>query len=112
MSQKAVLVRVDGNLIPEVFHAVPDYYDMCQICIDNRFDGTEETYTDYYNVEYEWIDIGDGESGTDSFIDDETLLFIYDSYGYEDVIKKEFGLDVEVIETGSEDVLFEDLEDE
>jgi len=112
MSQKAVLVRVDGNLIQEVFHSVPDYDEMCKICVDYGFDGTEETYSDYYNVEYEWIDIGDGESGADSFIDDETLLFIYDSYGYEDVIKEHFGLDVEVIESGSEDVLFEDLEEE
>lgn len=112
MSQKAVLVRVNGNLIQEVFNWVPDYEEMCQICIDNGYDGAEETsYTDCYNVEYEWIDIGEGESGTDSFIDDETLLFIYDAYGYEDVIKKSFGLDVEVVESGSVDVLFEDLED-
>ena len=112
MSQKAVLVRVDGNLIPEVFHSVPDYDDMGQICIDNGFDGTEESYTDYYNVEYEWIEIGEGESGMDSFIDDETLLHIYDAYGYEDVINEYFNLDVEVIETGSEEVLFEDLEED
>lgn len=112
MSQKAVLVRVNGNLIQEVFNWVPDYEEMCQICIDNGYDGAEETsYTDYYNVEYEWIDIGEGESDIDSFIDDETLLFIYDAYGYEDVIKKSFGLDVEVVESGSVDVLFEDLEE-
>ena len=112
MSQKAVLVRVNGNLIPEVFHSVPDYDEMCQICLDNGYDGAEETsYTDYYNVEYEWIDIGDGESGVDSFIDDETLLFIYDAYGYEEVIKESFGLDVEVVESGNEVVMFEDLEE-
>lgn len=62
MSQKAVLVSINGNLVQEVFHAVPDYEDACQICLDNGWDGTEESSYDYYNVEYEWIDIGEGES--------------------------------------------------
>lgn len=111
MSQKAVLVSINGNLVQEVFHSVPDYEEACQICLDNGWDGTEDTIYDYYNVEYEWIDIGEGESGTDEFIDDETLLHICGHAYYEDLIKEHFGLDVEVIETGSIDVLFEDLED-
>ena len=34
MSQKAVFVRVDGNLIQEVFTHVPDYDEMVDICKD------------------------------------------------------------------------------
>lgn len=111
MSQKAVLVSINGNLVQEVFHTVPDYEDACQICLDNGWDGTEESVYDYYNVEYEWLDIGDGESGTDEFIDDETLLHIYGHYNYEDIIKESYGLDVDTVETGSIEVFLDDLED-
>ena len=110
MSQKAVLVRVEGNLVQEVFHSVPDYEDACQICIDNGWDGTESHYSNYYNVEYEWIDIGEGESGMDSYIDDETLLHLYNSPDYEKVIYEQFELYVATVETGYIDVSVEDLE--
>lgn len=111
MSQKAVLVRVEGNLIQEVFHSIPDYEEACQICIDNGWDGTEDTVYDYYNIEYEWIDIGEGESAADEFIDDETLLHIYDHYGYAEIIKDSYGLDVDTVETGSIEVFHDDLEE-
>ena len=108
MSQSAVLVRVDGNLIPEVFSSVPDYDEAVRICKDNGYDG----YYDCYSLEYEWIDIGEGESGVDEFIDDEILLFLYNSYGYENVIYDEFGLNVEIVESGSIEVMLEDLNDD
>ena len=111
MSQKAVFVRVDGNLIPEIFTYVPDYYDMVQICKDNDYDGTE-SFSDYYLVEYEWTEIGDGESGMDDLIDDETLLHIYDAYNWEEEIYEHFGYDVMIVQTGSEDVLFDDLKED
>lgn len=111
MSQRAVLVKVESNLIQEVFHAIPDYEEMCQICIDNGFDGTDY-YSDSYDVEYEWLEIGDGEAGMDSFIDDETILELYDTSDYEKIIKERFDLDVETIETGSETVLVDDLVEE
>lgn len=111
MSQKAVFVRVDGNLIQEVFNTVPDYDDACQICNDNGWDGTEDRSSDYYNVEYEWIDIGEGESGLDTFIDDKTLLHIYDCPDYADLIKEQYALDVESIESGEIEVMIDDLID-
>lgn len=111
MSQKAILVRVSGNLIPEVFTHVPEYDDMLDICKDNGYDGTE-SISDYYLVEYEWIEIGDGESDADEFIDEETLLAIYDSYDYEKHIYETFGYDVELIESGSEEVMFYDLQED
>ena len=111
MSQSAVLVRVEGNLIPEVFSSVPDYEEAIQICKDNGYE-YQDYYSNYYLLEYEWIDIGEGESGVDEFIDDETLLALYDSYGYEDVIYDEFGLNVEIVESGSIEVMLEDLNDD
>ena len=109
MSQKAILVRVEGDLVPEVFHSVPDYEEMCQICTDNGWDGTEEHISDSYHVEYEWLDIGEGESGLDSFIDDETLLNLYERRDFEHVLLSKYELHVEVIESGNEVVLIEDL---
>lgn len=111
MSQSAVLVRVEGNLIPEVFSSVPDYEEAIQICKDNGYE-YQDYYSDYYLLEYEWIDIGEGESGVDEFIDDETLLFLYDSYGYENTIYEHFGLNVETVESCSIEVMLEDLNDD
>ena len=111
MSQKAVFVRIEGNLIPEVFYSVPDYDEAVQICKDNGYE-YEDYYSDYYLLEYEWIDIGEGESEVDEFIDDETLLFLYDSYDCEEEIYKQFGLNVESIETGTIEVMLEDLRED
>ena len=111
MSQKSVLVRVENNLIPEVFYSVPDYDEAVQICKDNGYE-YKDFYSDYYMLEYEWIDIGEGESGTDELIDEETLLFLYDSYDYEEEIYKQFGLNVESIETGTIEVMLEDLRED
>lgn len=111
MSQSAVLVRVEGNLIPEVFSSVPDYEEAIRICKDNGYE-YQDYYSNYYLLEYEWIDIGEGESGVDEFIDDEILLFLYNSYGYENVIYDEFGLNVEIVESGSIEVMLEDLNDD
>ena len=111
MSQKAVLVRVEGNLISEVFNSIPDYDDAVQICKDNGYE-YQDYYPDYYLLEYEWIEIGNGESATDEFIDDETLLHLYDSYEFEEIIYKQLGLDVESIEVGTIEVMLEDLRED
>ena len=108
MSQKAVLVRVEGDLIPEVFNSVPDYDEAVQICKDNGYE-YKNYYSDYYMIEYEWIDIGEGEYETDEFIDEETLLLLYDLYDCEEEIYKQFGLNVESIEIGTIEVMLEDL---
>lgn len=108
MSQKAILVRIDGCLVEEVFSHVPDYNDMIQICIDNGYNGVCG-HSDHYLVEYEWISIGEGESDTNEYIQDDTLLAIYNSYDYAKQIYEMFGHDVEVVESGSKEILFEDI---
>lgn len=111
MSQKAVFVRVEGNLISEVFHSVPDYDEAVQICKDNGYE-YKDYYSDYYILEYEWIDIGEGESGVDEFINDEVLLHLYDSPEFEDMVYEQFGLNIESIETGNIEVMLEDLRED
>ena len=112
MSQTAVMVRVNGNLFPEVFSSVPDYDDAVQICKDFGYEKSDADYDgDYICVEYEWVEIGDGESGIDEFFDDETLRHIYDAYRWDDELEN-LGYSVEIVESGSYDVDFEDLEDE
>ena len=111
MSQKAVLVRVEGNLITEVFYSVPDYDEAVQICKDNGYE-YEDYYSDYYLLEYEWIDIGEGESGTNEFIDYEVLLHLYDSPEFEEMVYEQFGLNIESIETGTIEVMLEDLRED
>lgn len=108
MSQKAVFVRIDGNLIPEVFDSVPDYNRFVEICKEHGFIGDETPY-DYYRAEYEWINIGEGESESDHFIDDETLLAIYDSYDYARHIYEALGYNVRVVESRDEEVMLCDI---
>lgn len=74
MSQKSILIRIEGNLIPEVFSHIPDYDEAVQICKNYGYE-YKDFYSDYYMLEYEWIEIGEGKSGTDEFIDDKILLF-------------------------------------
>lgn len=112
MSQRAILVSVEGNLISEVFHSIPDYDEAVQICIDNGWDGTEDTIYESYTVEYEWLEIGEGESATDEFIDDETLLHIWGHNDRYEIIKKSYGLDVEVIQCNRIEVDFDDLRED
>ena len=109
MSQKAVMIRVNGNLYQEVWTTVPDYEDAIQICKDIGYEENEGLFNgDYILVEYEWLDIGEGESGIDTFFDDETLCFIYDSYDYEKIFE-EHGYNIEIINSGYYEVLYEEL---
>lgn len=111
MSQRAVFVRVSGNLIPEVFTYVPDYDEMVMVCREHGYDGSDGVIS-YCLAEYEWIEIGEGESGMDTFLDDETLLAVYDRDDYVEHIRKLIEKDVEVIESGSIEVLIEDIQEE
>lgn len=114
MSQKVIFVTVDGWVVPEVFHTIPDYEEACQICLDNGWDGRFNDGFDFYNVNYEWYDIGEGESGTDEFIDDETLLQMYDDEDkdFKELVKERFGLEVNCIDTGDLVVRYEDLRED
>lgn len=110
MSQKAVLIRIDGELIEEVFHSVPDYNEAVQICKDNGYE-YKDYYSDYYYLEYEWIEIGEG-SGTDELITDDALLFLYGSSEFEEMVYNQFGLNVETVDYWAIEVMFKDLNED
>lgn len=113
MSQKAVFVRIDGWLVPEVFHSVPDFMEACQICLDNGYDA-EENECNFYDVEYEWYDIGEGESGVDDFIEEEALLDMYDDQelSFETLVEQRYGLEAEYVDSGDIMVTCEDLRED
>ena len=100
MSQRAVFITVNGNVVDEVFNSVPDYDDMVNACEDEGYEYDEDS--DYYaNVEYEWIEIGEGESGSDDFFDDETLLDLYKENG----VNGKYGeYEVVLIEDGEDEI--------
>ena len=75
---------------------------------NNNTDQNDSKTAGADSLDDDLIDLGDDLE----FIDDETLLFLYDSYGYEDVIYDEFGLNVEIVESGSIEVMLEDLNDD
>lgn len=111
MSQTAVMIRVNGNLHKEIYPSVPDYNEAIQICKDFGYESSDGKFDgDYILVEYEWLDIGDGESGVDTFYDDEMLFDLYDAYGYEDIIEHD-GHNVEVIESGSYEICYSELDE-
>lgn len=113
MSQKAVLIRIDGELIEEVFHSVPDYNEAVQICKDNGYEYKDyySYYSDYYCLEYEWIKIGEC-SGTDELITDDALLFLYGSSEFEEMVYNQFGLNVETVDYGAIEVMVKDLKED
>lgn len=112
MSQTAVMIRIDEMLHTEVYSYKPDYDDAIQICKDFGYEASDGDYDgDYIDFEYEWLEIGEGESGTDNFFDDETLCSLYDSCDYEKKFE-ELGYDVETIETGSYEIEYVELKDE
>ena len=74
MSQRAVLIRVDCELIENVFDHVPDYEEAVQICKYNGYE-YQDYYSDYYMLEYECINI----KGKD-FVDDAYLNRLQDIY--------------------------------
>lgn len=111
MSQKAVFLRINGNLHEEVFTSVPDHDEMVQVCKDFGYEAEDGKWDgDCINVEYEWVDIGEGESGTDTFFDDETLCALYDCYEWEKNFES-LGYNVEIVESGSDEILYSELED-
>ncbi|RHV70233.1 MULTISPECIES: hypothetical protein [Clostridia] len=96
MSQKAVFVRINGQLLPKIFSTVPDYNDAVKLCMhcDSVSLGKN------LQLDYEWIEIGDGKSGVDTFYDDNLLLFLYNTFGYEDILRSA-GDAVRTVEQGS-----------
>lgn len=78
-----VFVRIAGDLVQKVFRKVPDHDACVRICKEEGFDASfkwTDGWLDYINVSWESLAL----EGDAAKLDDETLCFIYDAYGFED----------------------------
>lgn len=112
MSQRAIFVMVNGVVTNEILHHVPDREEMIQICKDMGYEACDNSIMDYMLVEYEWIEIGEGESDTDEIVSEETLLDIYHSGEIAETVSRMYNVEVETVEYGDEEILLEELEEE
>lgn len=111
MSQTAVMIMVNGSVHSEVYEHVPDYDEAIQICKDFGYESEDGDYPgDHIRVEYEWLEIGEGESGTDAFFSDDELVFLYNSGHYEENFKTHGGYDVECVESGNYNIEYYELD--
>lgn len=113
MSQTVVFITVGGTLHDEIWSKVPDHEECVQICRDFGFDEDimRTDWTGSVTVEYEWIEIGNGESGTDAFLDEDLLLHIRGTYGWEEEIEK-LGYTVDEVYAGSDKVCADEMQEE
>lgn len=117
MSQKACLISVDGELIRKVFDHVPEYDELIRILKDDGYtaEGYEGgTENDAYLVYYDCIKIGSDDDGIDHYIDDETLLDLYNPYNksFEDAVAEALDVEVTTIDLGEYEIWFEQLMEE
>lgn len=85
MSQRAVFVEVDGILFPELQPGMPDYDDCVSIVRDMELEVGEDETCEVYAV---WFEIGEGESDTDEFFPEESLLAWYKGGTLEKEVEK------------------------
>ncbi len=111
MSQRAVIIKIDGETHEEVWTSIPDREDMLSI-IKDIYDIEDIDEWAEIEVEYEWYEIGKGESNTDLFFIDEDIIRMYNSdIPFEEELEKR-GYDVDMIQYGSETFSREDFEEE
>lgn len=102
-----VFVRIAGDLVQKVFRKVPDHDACVRICKEEGFDASfkwTNGWLDYINVSWESLSL----EGDAAKLDDETLCFIYDAYGFEDEFEK-LGYKVTVVQEGEDTVDFDEL---
>lgn len=111
MSQTAVFVTINRALHDEVLSHTPDFDDLVQ-CVKDF--GYEEIREDQYVlVEWERYEIGDGESGADyDLVAEDILLAMYEAGELEEMLDDLYGLESEMIYSGSEGIMHDDLLDE
>lgn len=110
MSQRACLISVDGELIRKVFNHVPENIeDFVKILKDEGYTAETCKVGNYYLVYYDYIEIDTDEN---NHIDDETLLDLYQTYAFEDVVAEYFGVEVTTLDMGEYEIWFEDLKED
>lgn len=109
MSQTMRITEINGAFYPEIFTSFPDRDDAIAL-IEYAVKDAWLSPSDEYEVRTEWYEIGEGESNTDTFFTDETLIDWYNKGGVAEIIRqaKEKGYEVEHIMT---ETMFIDADD-
>lgn len=109
MSQRAVFIKVGGNVHEEVWTHIPDHEDFIQICKDfGLTESNRDKWGNSVTVDYEWIEIGSGEGGADTFVSDEVLLHLYGHPDFSTILQN-MGYEVEYVQSGYDLVTMDDL---
>lgn len=109
MSQRAVFVEVNGNLLPEVLHGMPDYDD-CVSAARDMVEPDDLEPGDTCAVHAVWYEIGEGESDTDTFFPEETLLKWQEEGVLADEVEKKRGYSLEEVQNDTTYVHAHDIE--
>ena len=105
MSQTGVFVYINSNLVDEVFTSIPDHEELIQICIDEGYVSSDRYYPeDYLLIEYEKVEIGSGESGSDLSWDDPTMIYLYQNRNLPDCPEE-----VYTVEEGRDEVTYDEI---
>lgn len=94
MGQRVVFINVDGEQYDEILSSVPDEEDCLSICLDVGMESGE------HEIEYEWYEIGDGESDTDEIFTEEELLRMKREDRFEEYMEKQ-GYETELVQSGT-----------
>lgn len=112
MSQTMRITEINGAFYPEIFTSFPDRDDAIAL-IEYAVKDAWLSPSDEYEVKTEWYEIGEGESNSDTFFTDETLIDWYNKGGVAEIIRqaKEKGYEVEHIMTETMFIDAEDIEE-
>lgn len=115
MSQTMRITEINGAFYPEIFTSFPDRDEAISLIEYAVKDGWLSASEDY-EVNTEWYEIGTGESNSDTFFTDETLIEWYNKGGVPEIIRhaEKQGYEVEHIQNDSitiEHCDIEELED-
>lgn len=105
MAQTAVFIEMDSDnhSCLGFLSYIPDEDDLRCLAKDNELTG--DVTGDYFAY-----NIGEGESGTDSFLSEEDLKDLYVGGNFEKNLEKKFNLSASVYESGSVSVYVDEEE--
>ena len=91
MAQTAVFIEMTDSSYTclEILSYTPDEEDLKSLAEGNNLEG---------DITCEWCayNVGEGESDTDSFLEEEDLRDLYETGNFEDELEKKFHLNAEV----------------
>lgn len=112
MSQTMRITEINGAFYPEIFTSFPDKDEAIALIEYAVKDGWLSP-SEEYDVCTEWYEIGEGESNSDTFFTDETLIDWYNIGGVKEIIAqaKKRGFEIEHIQNDTVCVRHDDIEE-